>query len=117
LGDDVVAVADEMEDGRTEGGAVEGERFARVLNPQLRLDAGPSFLPRLETAILPRSVGSATTLGFAFLGEGRDGVATSSGGEGVAEVGVERAALEAAGLVDGEQPFNRAFAALGAAAE
>jgi hypothetical protein len=32
-------LADEMQDGRAEGGGVEGERFARVLNPQLRLDA------------------------------------------------------------------------------
>jgi hypothetical protein len=44
-------------------------------------------------------VGSATTLGFAFSGEGRDRIAASSGGEGVAEVGVERAALEAASIL------------------
>src|SRR6266511_5669869 len=50
-------------------------------------------------------------------GERGDRVATGFRGEGVAGVGVERAALQAAGLVDGEQPFDRAFAALGAAAE
>ncbi len=50
-------------------------------------------------------------------GEHGNRVATGFRGEGVAEVGVERAALQPAGLVDGEQPFDRAFAALGAAAE
>jgi hypothetical protein len=39
LRDDLVALADEMQDGRAEGGGVEGKRFARVLDPQLRLDA------------------------------------------------------------------------------
>src|SRR4029453_4578584 len=39
LRDDLVALADEMQDGRAEGGGVEGKRLARVLNPQLRLDA------------------------------------------------------------------------------
>ncbi len=50
-------------------------------------------------------------------GERGNRVATGFRGEGVAEVAVERAALQPAGLVDGEQPFDRAFAALGAAAE
>jgi hypothetical protein len=50
-------------------------------------------------------------------GERGNRVATGFRGEGVAEVGVERAALQPAGLVDGEQPFDRAFAALGTAAE
>src|SRR6266851_4159366 len=50
-------------------------------------------------------------------GERGDRVATGFRGQGVAEVGVERAALQPAGLVDGEQPFDRAFAALGTAAE
>jgi hypothetical protein len=50
-------------------------------------------------------------------GERGDRVAARFGGEGVAEVGVERAALQPAGLVDGEQPFDRAFAALGLASE
>ena len=49
--------------------------------------------------------------------ERRDWVSTGFRGEELAEVGVERAALQAAGLVDGEQPLDRAFAALGAAAE
>jgi hypothetical protein len=44
-------------------------------------------------------------------------VAARFGREHVGEVAVERAALQAAGLVDREQPFDRAFAALGAAAE
>src|SRR5438552_18740423 len=50
-------------------------------------------------------------------GERGNRVAAGFRGEGVAEVGVERAALQPAGLVDGEQPFDRAFAALGTAAE
>src|SRR6266487_3876508 len=50
-------------------------------------------------------------------GERGNRVATGFRGEGVAEVGVERAALQPAGLVDGEQPFDRAFAALGTTAE
>ena len=50
-------------------------------------------------------------------GEGGDRVAAGFGGESVGEVGVERAALQPAGLVDREQPFDRALAALGAAAE
>ncbi len=43
-------------------------------------------------------------------GERGERVAAGFRGEGVAEVGVERAALQPAGLVDGEQPFDRAFA-------
>src|SRR5712692_5608169 len=50
-------------------------------------------------------------------GERGNRVGTGFRGEGVAEVGVERAALQPAGLIDGEQPFDRAFATLGAAAE
>src|SRR5205823_1526424 len=50
-------------------------------------------------------------------GERGDRVTTGFRGEGVAKVGIERAALQPAGLVDGEQPFDRAFAALGPAAE
>src|SRR6266542_1051495 len=50
-------------------------------------------------------------------GERGDRVATGFRGQGVAEVGVERAALQPAGLVDGEQPFDCAFAAWGSAAE
>ena len=55
-----------------------------------------------------REVGQAS----AGIGSPRD-----FAGEGVAEVGVERAALQPAGLVDGEQPFDRAFPTLGTAAE
>jgi hypothetical protein len=47
----------------------------------------------------------------------RDGVAAGFGGEDVGPVSVERAAVQAASLVDREQPFDRALAALGAAAE
>ena len=54
-------------------------------------------------------------LGLAFSREGRDGVAADFRGEGIAEVSVKRATLQLAGLVDGEQPFDRALAALGAA--
>src|SRR6266568_2794620 len=50
-------------------------------------------------------------------GECGDGVAAGLSGEDVGEVGVERAALQAAGLVNREQPLDRALAALGAAAE
>jgi hypothetical protein len=46
-------------------------------------------------------------------GSGPHGISRS----GVAELGVERAALQPAGLVDGEQPFDCAFAASGAASE
>src|SRR5438477_4663607 len=51
------------------------------------------------------------------LGEGGEGGAAGAGGERVGEVVVERAALEASGLVDREQPFGGAFAAFGLAAE
>src|SRR6266498_2208889 len=50
-------------------------------------------------------------------GEGGDGVGACFGGEGVAEVGVERAPLQPAGLIDGEEAFDRALAAFGLAAE
>jgi hypothetical protein len=39
LGDDIVAVADTVKHGRTEGGLVEGDRVARALDPEFRLDA------------------------------------------------------------------------------
>jgi hypothetical protein len=39
-------------------------------------------------------------------GEAGNGVAACFGGERVGEVGVEGAALEAAGLVDGEESFD-----------
>jgi hypothetical protein len=47
----------------------------------------------------------------------RDGVTACFGGESVGEVGVERAAVQPTGLVEGEQSLDHAFAALGAAAE
>src|SRR6266536_1981470 len=50
-------------------------------------------------------------------GEGGDGVAVCFGGEGVAEGCVERAPLQPAGLIDGEEAFDRALAAFGLAAE
>src|SRR6266511_1157705 len=50
-------------------------------------------------------------------GEGGDGVAACFGGEGVAEVGVERTPLKPAGLIDGQEAFDRALAAFGLAAE
>src|SRR6266508_4911599 len=46
-------------------------------------------------------------------GEGGGGVAACFGGEGVAEVGVERAPLQPAGLIDGQEAFDRALAAFG----
>ena len=49
-------------------------------------------------------------------GERRDGIAADAGGEGVGEVGEERAPLQAAGDGDGEEPFDGAFALLGLAA-
>ena len=39
LGDDVVSLADAMEDGRAEGGFVEPERVPWSVDPELRLDA------------------------------------------------------------------------------
>src|SRR5918994_2681579 len=39
LGDEVVTVADTMQHGRPESGLVEGDRVARALDPELRLDA------------------------------------------------------------------------------
>src|SRR5450756_744242 len=50
-------------------------------------------------------------------GEQRNGVAADLGGEHVAEVGKERAALQAAGHRGGEESFDRALAALGLAAQ
>jgi hypothetical protein len=50
-----------------------------------------------------------------FSREGGNGIAARFGDEDIAEVGVERAALQPAGLVDREQPFDRSFAALRAA--
>src|SRR5450759_1786344 len=49
--------------------------------------------------------------------EQRDGVAADLGGEHVAEVGKERAALQAAGHRGGEQPRDGALALLGLAAQ
>src|SRR5215468_7444511 len=39
LGDNVVPVADAMQDGCAESGLVEGDRFSWSVNPKLRLDA------------------------------------------------------------------------------
>src|SRR5450756_1881430 len=50
-------------------------------------------------------------------GEQRNGVAADLGGEHVAEVGKERAALQAAGHRGREESFDRALAALGLAAQ
>jgi hypothetical protein len=50
-------------------------------------------------------------LGSRSSGELWNRVATHSCGQGVAEVGAERAALEPAGRVDGEQPFDHACGA------
>jgi len=50
-------------------------------------------------------------------GEQRRGVAARFGSEHVGEVGEEGAALQPAGLGDGEQPFDRVLAVLGLAAE
>src|SRR5439155_6188102 len=66
-------------------------------------------------AAIPRS--ATRNARFGPSGERRDRVAASSGREDVGEVGVERAALQPAGLIDREQPFDRALAALRAAAE
>src|SRR5450830_1953771 len=49
--------------------------------------------------------------------EQRDGVAADLGGEHVAEVGKERAALQAAGHRGGEQPRDGALALFGLAAQ
>jgi hypothetical protein len=54
---------------------------------------------------------------FGWLGEERGGVAAGVGGERVDEVGVQAAALQAAGGVRGEQPFDASFAAGGLGAE
>src|SRR5438552_2921926 len=70
-------------------------------------------LPR--GAAIPRS--ATRNARFGPSGERRDRVAASSGREDVGEVGVERAALQPAGLIDREQSFDRALAALRAAAE
>src|SRR5215218_555173 len=50
-------------------------------------------------------------------GQRGDGIAAGLGAEDVAEVGEERAPLEAAGERGGEQPLDRALALLGLAAE
>jgi hypothetical protein len=50
-------------------------------------------------------------------GQSGDRVAARPCGKHVGEVGVERAAFQSAGLVDGEQALDRAFAALGADTE
>src|SRR6266508_3097137 len=60
---------------------------------------------------------SARVLAWRRSGERGDRVAAGLGGESVGEIGVERTALQPTGLVDREQPFDRAFAALGASAE
>ena len=51
LSDDIVAVADTVQDGRTEGGLVEADRLARALDPEFRLDARDAevLLPGRQT--------------------------------------------------------------------
>src|SRR3954453_12058130 len=54
---------------------------------------------------------------WARLGEEWGGVAAGVGGDRVDEVGVQAAALQAAGGVGGEEAFDAALAGLGLAAE
>jgi hypothetical protein len=45
LGDHIVAVADEVQHGRAKRSLVEGDRLARTLDPEFRLDARHAELP------------------------------------------------------------------------